>query len=175
MWCSSWLQTSGSSRQVEYIASVCPGKATTSCDQDRGSEASFALQKRFGNCYVVGTTFINKYEKWPKIVPKDASVTQLCITCFVAPTYYYHIIARTFVYFTPLHTLYTFSDCNTLNIQFSTCNRDVNMVAAVIFFPPSQHLDGLTIFLIVKPSKWLPFKWLPIDFNHGFKHSFSRF
>ena len=46
----------------------------------------------------------------------------------------YHIIARTFVYFTPLHTLYIFSDYNAFNIQFWTCNRDVNMVAAVIFF-----------------------------------------
>ena len=42
------------------------------------------------------------------------SFTQLCITCFVAPACYYHIIARTFVYFTPLHALYVhiFSDCN---------------------------------------------------------------
>ena len=59
---------------------------------------------------------------------------------------YYRIIARTFVYFTPLHTLYIFSDCDALNIQFWTCNRDIDKVAAVIFFPPSsQHLDGLTI------------------------------
>ena len=36
---------------------------------------------------------------------KREDVTQLCITCFVAPTSYYHIIARTFVYFGPLHTL----------------------------------------------------------------------
>ena len=43
---------------------------------------------------------------------------------------YYHIIARTFVYFTPLHTLYILSDCNALNIQFGTCNRDVNTLAA---------------------------------------------
>ena len=39
---------------------------------------------------------------------------------------YYHIIARTFVKFTPLHALYIFSDCNALNIQFWTCNRIVN-------------------------------------------------
>ena len=53
---------------------------------------------------------------------------------------HYHIIAQTFAYFTPLHTLYIFSDCNALNIQFWIWNRDVNMVAAVIFFPPpSQH------------------------------------
>ena len=39
---------------------------------------------------------------------------------------YYHIIARTFVKFTPLHALYIFSDCNALNIQFWTCNRSVN-------------------------------------------------
>ena len=59
---------------------------------------------------------------------------------------YYHIITRTFVYFTHLHTFYIFSDCNALNIQFRTCNRDVNMVAAVDFFPPpSQHLDGVTV------------------------------
>ena len=39
---------------------------------------------------------------------------------------YYHIIALTFVKFTPLHALYIFSDCNALNIQFWTCNRSVN-------------------------------------------------
>ena len=39
---------------------------------------------------------------------------------------YYRIIVRTFVKFTPLHALYIFSDCNTLNIQFWTCNRSVN-------------------------------------------------
>ena len=33
---------------------------------------------------------------------------------------YYHIIAQTFVYFTPLHTLYIFGDCNALNIRFWT-------------------------------------------------------
>ena len=57
----------------------------------------------------------------------NVRVTQLRITCFVAPTCYYHIITRTFVYFTPLQTLYAFSDCNALNIQFRTCNRDVNI------------------------------------------------
>ena len=57
----------------------------------------------------------------------NVRVTQLRITCFVVPTCYYHIITRTFVYFTPLQTLYTFSDCNALNIQFETCNRDVNI------------------------------------------------
>ena len=31
---------------------------------------------------------------------------------------YNYIIARTFVYFTPLHTLYILSDFNALNIQF---------------------------------------------------------
>ena len=40
-------------------------------------------------------------------------VTQLiCITCFVTPTCYYYIIAGTFAYFTPLHTLYISSDCS---------------------------------------------------------------
>ena len=56
----------------------------------------------------------------------SGDVAQLFITCFVAPTRYYHIIACTFVYFTPLHTLNIFSYCNVLNIQFWTCNRDVN-------------------------------------------------
>ena len=41
---------------------------------------------------------------------------------------YYHIIAQTFVYFTPLHTLYIFGDCNALNIRFWTYNRDVNIL-----------------------------------------------
>ena len=62
-----------------------------------------------------------------EVIMSVMSVTQLCITCFVAPTCYYHIIARMFVYFTPLHTLSIFSDCNALNIQFRTCNKDVNM------------------------------------------------
>ena len=31
------------------------------------------LQERYGNCNLVSTTFINQLEKWPKIIPRDAS------------------------------------------------------------------------------------------------------
>ena len=38
------------------------------------------------------------------------------------------------ILYTFAHLIYIFSDYNAFNIQFWTCNRDVNMVAAVIFF-----------------------------------------
>jgi len=41
--------------------------------EDAYQKARSVLQERYGNCYVVSTAFINKWEKWPKIGPKDAS------------------------------------------------------------------------------------------------------
>ena len=41
--------------------------------EDAYQKARYVLQKRYGNCNVVSTAFINKFEKWPKIEPKDAS------------------------------------------------------------------------------------------------------
>ena len=75
---------------------------------------------------------------------------------------YYHIIARTSVYFTLLHTLYIFSDCNALNIQFWTCNRDVNnssnlsdiLILGIIVFR-RLDLSGPSICSTVIPDLWI--------------------
>ena len=75
---------------------------------------------------------------------------------------YYHIIARTSVYFTLLHTLYIFSDCNALNIQFWTCNRDVNnssnlsdiSILGIIVFR-RLDLSGPSICSNVTPDFWI--------------------
>ena len=40
--------------------------------EDAHQRVRSVLQERYGNCNVVSTAFINKLEKWPMIVPKDA-------------------------------------------------------------------------------------------------------
>ena len=41
--------------------------------EDAYQKSRSVLQERYGNCNLVSTTFINQLEKWPKIIPKDAS------------------------------------------------------------------------------------------------------
>ena len=41
--------------------------------EDAYQKARSVLQERYGNCNVVSTAFINQLEKWPKIIPRDAS------------------------------------------------------------------------------------------------------
>ena len=41
--------------------------------EDAYQKARSVLQERYGNCNVVSTAFINHFEKWPKIILRDAS------------------------------------------------------------------------------------------------------
>ena len=41
--------------------------------EDAYQKARSVLQERYGNCNVVSTAFINQLEKWPKIIPRNAS------------------------------------------------------------------------------------------------------